>query len=558
MARRTRRSTLLLSLLVLTGASVGASQAEAQGFEYAAPGTRSLGRGGAFMARADDPMALGYNPAALAFLPGYQLSLGSHVAFYDACVERSGTYDDSDVSGNAALDSRYGFPESGTADNWVNQPFPRVCRETIPGPSPQLVFSGHPLPELGFAVGLLAPAAVGSGAWGDGQGSVDVDGTLLPSPTRYQLVSQNLLLFHPSIGVGFSPFKELAIGVTLQWGMALVDYAVHTSSGFGPEDPAEDVRTELSVQDWFVPAIIASVHIVPIDELDIVVMARISDSINAEGDLRLTTGVNGTGMPGSLDPAETLIQGTQLSAGQPWQFGLSARYAERIHRRYRDPEEASRVNGRVEDRMQNEVWDLELDVVYSLNRQVTDFVVTQPAGASAQVCEANASPEACDGTSFDATLPSQLSLPHGWQDQLSVRVGADWNVVPGAIALRLGSHFVTNGLNDSFAIADFLPGMRLGLHLGATFRFDRFDVSIAYAHIFQFDHTVRASDANYRLIAATGSEGQCTGPDGAAYDRDQPTSNRGCYPQGAGAVANAGTYQAEFNVISLSGRYHFD
>src|SRR5690606_15571458 len=146
------------------------------------------------------------------------------------------------------LDSRYGtFDEFSDPENFSNQSFPRVCRSGFPGPSPQLVFTGHPIPELGFAIGLLAPSGVGSGAWGDGDGSVDVDGTLLPSPVRYALVEQDLLLFHPSISVGWSPIKEIAFGLTLQWGIAIVDFVNHTSSGSGAEDPGADVRTELSV-----------------------------------------------------------------------------------------------------------------------------------------------------------------------------------------------------------------------------------------------------------------------------------------------------------------------
>src|SRR5690606_3285428 len=112
----------------------------------------------------------------------------------------------------------------------------------------------------------------------------------------------------------------------------------------------------------------------------------------------------------------------------------------------------------------------------------------------------------------------------------------------------------TSGLSGTYQIQDVLPGMRLGLHVGATFRIERFDISIAYAHIFQFDETV--TDGNYRLIAATGAGGQCAGA--PEYDPDQPVTSRGCFPQGAGAIVNNGTYSAQYNVISLQGSYHFE
>ncbi len=549
-----RRSLAFVTLLALTAAPELAS---AQGFEYAAAGTRALGRGGAFHARADDPMALGYNPAALAFLPGYQLMLGSHLAFYDACVQRSGGYDDSNVSGTSVYDSRFGFPDVGDPSNWVNQPFPRVCRSGYPGPSPQLVFTGRPIPELGFGIGLLAPSGVGNAVWGNEDGTVDVNGTTLPTPTRYALVDQDLALFHPTVGVGFSPIPELAIGVSFQWGIAIVGFTNHTSAGSGTEDPAQDVRTVLHAEDFFVPAVIVSVHAVPIDELDIVASARFSDGIDAGASLTLTTGYYGTDTT-SFAPETTVLNGVRLQAGQPWQFSLSARYAERRERRYRNPDQAGRVTGRVEDHMQNEVWDIELDLLYQHNSsQVRDFVVTPPAGAEVGVCEGPRRADGSCATLLQAPLPGALPIAHGWADQFSARLGADWNILPGQLAARLGTHFTTSGFNAQYQTQDVLPGMRLGLHAGMTFRIERFDISIAYAHIFQFSETIAAADANYRMVSATGNLGMCTDTDGASYDPNRPVPSRGCYPQGFGSPVNAGTYSGEFNVLSLQVSYNF-
>ncbi len=547
-----RRSLALVTLLAVLGAPL---LARAQGFEYGSPGTRALGRGGAVAARADDPMALGYNPAALAFLPGYQVMAGSHLAFYDACVQRSGTYDQSGVSDNYFYTSRFGDPNTADPSNWVNQSFPMVCRDGYPGPSPQLVFTGHPLPGFGFGVGILAPAGVGNGTWGNADGSIDVNGVNLPTPTRYALVKSDLLLFHPTLGVGLSPVDWISFGVSLQWGIAIVDFVNHSTTSSGPEDPADDVRTELNVTDWFVPAVIASVHVVPVDQLDIVATARFSDGIDADGTLQLTTGTFGTSQPGSLTPVSTTLPGTHLHSGQPWTFTLAARYADRTHERYRDPDEAARVTGRVEDAMQNETWDIEVDATYQLNSQVTDFVVTPPSGAEAILCEPPSTPEQCASTGLRAPVPSKLPIAHGWGDQLAIRVGSDWNVLPGQLALRAGANFLTSGINSRYQTHDFMPFMSLGLTLGMTVRIDRFDISIAYAHIFQFEQTVTAADANYRLVAAQGSEGQCTGD--PIYDPNNPVVSRGCYPQGFGAVVNAGRYTGELNVASLQLSYHF-
>ena len=569
-----------VSPLLLIAVTFAPSLAHAGGFEFAGPGTRALGRAGAFMARADDPNALRYNPAALAFLPGYQLSLGSHLTFADQCIDRAGTYDL-----GAGADERYRVTTNGSGlDSVFDDPaapgaylandMPRVCRDPIPGPSPQIIFSMRLLPELGIAFGVLTPSASGAVSLGNGDGTVTVDGQTLPLPTRYNLVNQTQLLVYPSIGLGFSPFRELSIGATFMWGISTIDVITHTSSGSGPEDPALDAQTHIEMADWFVPGFVLSAHVVPIDELDIVAMARISDGIDAEGSMTVTTGVFGTGMTNSYGPYENRLEGGRLHAGQPWEFGLGVRYAERRRPRYRDQDQAGRVTGRVEDRMQNEVWDIELDLVYTLNSQVTDFVVRPPTGATVDICEERPNCNGPDGipgtddddpTLRDVGLPESIPIVKGWQDQLSIRVGGDWNVMPGVLALRLGSHFETSGTNGVYQGPDTIPGMRLGLHAGATLRIDRFEISLAYAHIFQFDTTITADDAGLRLTAVTGGRGAgdahtCRNADGdvEAYDPDRPVASRSCFPPGFGTTVNAGLYQLEYNVLSLNLRYIFE
>jgi len=546
----------LVSVCILLAPAV----AQAGGLEFTSAGTRSFGRGGAFMARADDPTALRWNPAALANLGGYQLSVGSHLIFYDACMARSGGYDDSGVSTSSGFESIFG--PSYDPSGYLSRDFPEVCRSGPPGPSPQVVASFHLMEGLGIAFGILAPAAAGSSTWGNGDGTFTAaDGTLLPSPVRYQIVEQNVLLFWPSVGIGYSPIPELSFGATFMWGISTINFTTMTSAGGGPQDPAQDARANLELADYFVPAAALSVHITPIDALDITVMARFSDEIQGDGTLSVTTGVFGTSMADSYQPYVTRLEDARLRAPQPWEFGIGIRYADRIRRRHRDPERVSRLTGQVDDPMLNERWDIELDVVYFYNGRVTDFVM-YPPDAPVGICEAD--DDCSEGPSLTANLPSAIPITKGWQDQISIRLGGDVNILPGMLAIRGGVHFETSGMNPNWQTPDFMPGMRLGLHLGGTFRIDRFDISIAYGHIFQFDHTV--SDPRVRHSASTGGRGAddswtCRDGDGnviEGYDESMPVVNRGCYPGGFGSLVNGGTYSAQFNVFSLNLRYHFE
>lgn len=556
-----RRAVLVLASIA---ACLTPSIVYAGGLEYVAPGTRAIGRGGAFAARADDPTALRYNPAALAFLPSYQLSVDVNLAFYDACVQRSGGYDDSGVSSTWFYETQFGIPDPADPNSYASMSFPRICRSGPPGPSPQVLMSMNLAEGLGIAFGILAPAGLGTSTFGNGDGTFTVDGQDLPSPVRYQVVDQAVTLFWPSLGVGYSPIPEVSFGATFMWGIALVDFTTMTNSGTFPEDPGNDARARLMVQDWFVPGAILSVHVRPIDQLDIVASARFSDAIDASGSIEVTTGVFGTAMPGSLRPSPQTFQGAGLRAGQPWEFGLSIRYADRIRPRSRNPERVGRLTGRVEDPMQNENWDLELDVVYYLNSQVTDFVTRTPDDRVG-LCEGDRDCATDGFGGLEVRLPPIIPIAKGWQDQVSIRLGGDYNVLPGILALRGGASFETSGMNDFWQGPDFMPGMRLGLHLGATLRVERFDFSIAYSHIFQFDHTVTDENARLRHTSTTGGNDSAAtwtcrdaAGDPAPYDQNQPVVQRNCYPAGFGSVVNAGVYSAELNVLSATVRYHFE
>jgi hypothetical protein len=536
-------SVLLLALFFVP------TSAHAGGFDLMPIGTRPLGRGGAFNARADDGMALFYNPAMLADIPDFvSLQLGAGLAIWDACATRSGNYGDSfDALSQPTI---FGSDRPG----WADTAFPSVCNSGDPQVIPSITATFRILPELTLALGVWTPGGVGQGRFGSVDGTVTArNGELAPSPTRYAVTDRNLLLFAPSVGIGWRPADWLRVGFTFQWGMASVDFTNYTSVGGTGEDPSNDIRTRLQVFDAFVPAGILSVHVVPHPNVDVMLGGRISDSVggvvDASGTLTLGTGVFGNNMPGSSTPTTSTINGTTLDAGQPFQFMFGFRYSDRIRRRAYEHGPLGDTLPQVDDPMWTENFDIELDVNYLHLAQVGDFVISNPAGSSAVLQRVGNAPT-------NVPLPTTLPLPHGWSDALQFRLGGDVNIVPGTFAVRAGASFELP-LNDAFvryAQNDFMQGWNLGLFLGATLRIERFDVSAAYGHVFA--ETVTVSSGNYRGISATNTEGQCTGD--PAYDPANPVVSRGCYPSGFGGVVNNGTYTQELNVFSLALAYHFD
>ena len=542
-------SVLGMSLVAAQG--LLANEAHAGGFELSGVGTRGMGRAGANAASVDDSLALALNPALLADIDS-QVVLNVHVAVWDACVQRDGGYGTaSDYAGGATT---LGDDGNFSPSPYAGMAFPRVCNSGMPQLVPQIMANVRLTEELGMGFGIIAPNGVGTARFGSEDGTMRVNGMLVPTPTRYMVTAEDLLLFYPSIGIGYRPLDWLRIGLTFQWGIGIISFTNFVNSGSSAagaaslvEDPSGDIRARFNVQDWFVPAGVLSVHLTPIDNLDIMISGRISDSIggvvNATGDINVTTGVYGTGAANSYVPTNSTVRGATLQAGQPFQFTLGARYADRIRPR---GEEGHHRN----DSLHDENWDLELNVVYEQLSQVQDFVVGSPAGSSATLQQGGS------GTlpaAVEVPLPNPIPLPHGWSDLLTMRLGGDVNVIPDQLAVRAGVSFElpVDSRYRRYLSNDFIGGWRFGAHVGGTLRVDSFDISLAYG--FFLGETVSTTGtANLRQVNALGTMGQCATPSAG------PVAQSGCYPQGFGAIINSGTFSQMFHAVSLGASYHFN
>ncbi|MEZ4248383.1 MAG: hypothetical protein R3B99_09105 [Polyangiales bacterium] len=548
--------------------------AHAGGLEFAGPGTTALGRGGAAYARPGDPMALWYNPANLADLQGIQLSLQTHLVMYEACHRREGTY--GSYSGVAANDPTTmteleRFNTGIAADPGERSAFegmvpdgelPNVCNSAPPGIVPELVLSWRAHKRVGIGIGFVAPAAPSHVVYGETTriGDQRYVGTVngLPSPTRYNLIEQQLLAGWPTVGVGVNVHKRFRIGGAFGFGFALAEFDSIVRAIRG-EEFAGDVRAQLSMKDMFVPRITVSAHAVPHDNLDVSFTFSWTDDVRASGDVTLTSGYY------RAERLERLrISGATLDVPQPWQMALGIRYADRIVPRPESADEVAQLSRRVEDPMSNERFDVEVNVVYERNSNVDQYSVSmgncaedryvaEDLGGSpltssncGGMTASGAIPFAIEADAFlSANLPENLVIPHNWKDSLSIRVGGDYNIMPGLAAIRLGFSFETKGIEDGFEQLDFLPFMRFGAHVGLTMRLGMFDVSLAYAHIHQFNTTVSLNDAGLKQINAEERLAELS-PD----PDDRPLA-------GPGTIINGGRFTSNFDVVSLGLTYHF-
>ena len=504
-----RRARIVIGMFAVLSIAFATSNARAGGLEYNGAGTRAAGRGGAFAARADDPMALQLNPALLADLGGTQLMLNANLALYNACVRRPGTYQ------NTSAETTI-FPTG-----WDGASFPEVCNDLPIAPGASLVATFHLADGLTLGAGVLTPYAAGAIRFGALDGTV-ANGTL-PSPARYNLIQQNLLQVFPSVGVGYRVTPWLAVGATLQWGLTHISYT-NNAAAIPGESPGQDLRADITVADYFTPAIIGSVALRPLPSLDFMLGFRWVDDVKARGTVDITAFVFD-------DPtartASTSLENVRLVAPQTGAISFGARYGHQRHSSAPITDSAQgTLRGETYDRMNTEVFDVEFDAVYELNNRVSEFVVTLPPPAEADI----------PGVSPTTGLPNPIHLAHHWNNQLSLRLGGDYNVLPGTLAVRAGVSYETSGVDTRYVQLDFIPGERIGVGGGATLRLGKLDLSLAYQHIFQADITSTA-----------------TAPSGLAADADGLRQ----IALGDGQVINQGTYTAKFDVFSLGATYRF-
>ncbi|MCU0663785.1 MAG: outer membrane protein transport protein [Myxococcota bacterium] len=483
------KNGLVWAALLLLPLSVAAG-----GLEFPDLGTTAIGRGTAFVARADDPSAFYYNPAGLSKRPGFFYLLGANLVFQDLTFTRSGSGRDIPVSDNLAKWD----PALDYSNGPEGEPFKPTSSEAKMGPAPMLVLGyNFELPKeqvLGISLGLLTPSAFGAPKY-------PKDGS-----QRYVLTEANFLLAYPGIGLSYSMNRFLRIGAVFMSGMAILhqSQAVRLQPQSGDpdynEDAGGDAYLKVEAKDHFIPTAVFGVMSNPFDFLEVGASLKLPAKVEAEGTLKLTP-------PTDDFPEAALLPGmNKLTLAQqfPLVLRVGARY---IHPRF----------------------DVELDIVWENWSSLKGFDVDNTATVH------------LDDDHGDIDLPD-TSIPKNFRDTVSVRLGGDVEVLPEVLALRLGAYYQTSAYpknNDTFSV-DFPYGQQIGLGGGLTWHaVSWLDVVAGYMHVFQPDVVVKEGKV------------QQMGPpvqdvkDGVAGDFN------------IGSVVNNGKYELSLNVVGLTLEGHF-
>lgn len=593
MVRSSLGAWLLLLAVVLLP-----QRAAAGGTEFPADGTRNLGRGGAGMARADDPNVMVRNPALLADLWGDQALLGMHLNVVDSCFQPAGGYGVGSTGshairvGDQILFAR--LPQGSTtldgtpSTNYDSEPYPNVCYE---GPAPFLPRLGLSMklaPDLGVGIGFFPPDNASLNQFGNRDTTVDTPNGLRPNPLRYIRGHLNTSYFSALGAVGYRVADWLRIGFGFQWQLVVFQSRnVTPATAISGLSPAGDVRVNTLGRDLFIPGLIGSVHIVPFDALDIALGFKWSDRVTGKTKLDLTSGAFGvgaatpyidgaTGMEtaiGSTLPFTTHNQFAEVSAGPVWVPQLSAgiRFADRLKPRVKDAQWAETVKARgetEEDSMASERWDIELDVIYyftsfqdrtdlTTNSAVVDLRTIDAGGNEAAPFQVNVG---------DCVVPNRpllpmeqcqkrlVRIPINGKDQLTFRLGGDYNILPGVFTVRAGVSHELDGQDPGWMSPFQYMARRTGIHAGVTLRVaGRTDLSLGFAHFIQKDVQLQVnpeSEGDFRVYRLDpGRYNLATGPLDGTASVEIPNSSR---PTPGPYYVNAGSYFYDLTVLSAS------
>ncbi len=464
------RATIAASVAVLLGTLATAADAGAAGLYFSDRGVRPLGRGGAFVAGADDLGAIWYNPAGIVDAP-------SSILVDASWLNYSSDY------------TRQALTTSATGTTFV-QTLPTVQGHTSVLPVPTIAASYRfgDRQQYAIAGGIYAPMTPVTSY---PMTITNPDGSQGPAPQRYSLISlDGSALVVVGLWFAYKPVEQLRIGLGVQMltgtFKSTVDFSACPPDNLvcAAENPSYDAYSQLKVGPIFAPSGNLGVTYVPAKILRIGVSGQLPFIVSSPAtvDVRLPTAVV---------------------------FDNASQQGDRAHVGFELPP-VFRVG--VEVRPLDEEHDLRIEVAY-----VREFWSVHQ---SIDITPENI--QLLNVTGFPSPFAvSGISIPRGGQDSNSVRLGGEYKFAVGDYKLqsRLGLAYETSGIQTAYVSpltidsSKVLAALGGGLYIGEHVRLDA-----VYSHVFASDVTVTPQEAAVpRVNPVKGNPTQTASVNGGTY-----------------------------------------
>jgi long-chain fatty acid transport protein len=437
-----------LTVAVLMVAMGVARESEASGLYFTDRGVRPMGRGGAFVAGADDLGAIWYNPAGLA-------DAGDSVLVDATYLQFAVNY--SQVLRVVNADNVVTYPTSPTVHG--NAPF-------LPLPTVAWSYVLDRAKRFTIAGGVLAPyidlpsyAATVQYPYGPG-----------PSPARYTLSSFNgSVVALPGAWIAYKPIEELRFGLGM---MALVGW-LQTGLTFSacpedrllcaPEQPEYDAAAQLRVGPIFAPTLAAGVTWVPSEYIRFGASGQLPMIINSDAtfQVRLPSAAEFDSASMGGDKAHVRIELPAIARA-----GVEVRPVAGL---------------RVEAAWVHEFWS-EQQSVQAVPEGITIDGVT--------------------GLPPKLAVPA-ITIPRNFQDSNSYRLGGEYHFVAGGYGFdaRSGIAYETSAIPANYVSMSSLDFNKIvlsfggSIYVGAHWRFDAL-----FAHVFTQSVSVNPNTAQIATV----------------------------------------------------------
>ena len=441
------RHARLLASLALVAPLLVSADASASGLYFSDRGVRPLGRGGAFVAGADDLGAMWYNPAGLADAGTSFLLDASWLHYTSEFTRRSLVYDG---NGAGAAGHLYQFP-------------------SVSGTSPVL-----PIPTLGgsyafgkdhaftVALGIMSPYTAITSYPTTTNGS--------PAPSRYSLVSlDGSALVLTGAYLAYKPIERIRIGGGLQALVGTFQSAVVFSASppdrliSAPEDPSYDTNSQLKVGPIFSPTANFGITAIPIDQLRIGASVQLPANVNAPAKVGVRF-------------AEGAVFDKARQTGNDGHVRFTLPAVLRAGVEYRTPLENQREL-RVEATYVREFWSMH----QSIDLRPDDISLSGITGFPSPISVA------------------PITLPRNFQDSNSIRLGGELSYLAGGypLATRLGFNYESSAIPTNYVSPLTVDSDKFTVAVGGSMWLmgHKLRLDVVYAHVFAFDVSVDPTTA---------------------------------------------------------------